>query len=112
MTTADQIKQDLDYVASAGRYHDRPPGVPAIYFLWACIIPVGFALPDLAPRFAGPFWLGDERHGYGGRSADHLCRSRGALTSSSLHGPALVLAAIEEAPGSVACASIGDPWAH
>ena len=57
MTTADQIKQDLDYVASAVRFHDRPAGVPAIYFLWACIIPVGFALPDLAPRYAGPVWL-------------------------------------------------------
>lgn len=57
MTSADQLKQDLDYVASAVRYHERPAGVPAIYFLWACIVPVGFALPDFAPRFAGPFWF-------------------------------------------------------
>ena len=57
MTSADQIKQDLDYVASAVRFHDRPAGVPAIYFLWAVLVPVGFALPDLAPGLAGPYWL-------------------------------------------------------
>lgn len=57
MTTADQLKQDLDYVASAVRYHDRPAGIPAIYFLWAVLVPVGFALPDFAPELAGPYWL-------------------------------------------------------
>ncbi|HET8818680.1 MAG TPA: hypothetical protein VFM73_03980 [Xanthomonadaceae bacterium] len=57
MTSADQIKQDLDYVASAVRFHDRPAGVPGIYFLWACIVPVGFALPDFAPGQAGTYWL-------------------------------------------------------
>lgn len=57
MTTADQIRQDLDYVASAVRHHDRPPGIPAIYFLWAILVPVGFALPDFVPSLAGPYWL-------------------------------------------------------
>ena len=57
MTSADQIKQDLDYVASAVRRQDRSTGVPAIYFLWAGIVLVGFALPDLAPRYAGGFWF-------------------------------------------------------
>ena len=57
MTTADQIKQDLDYVASAVRRQDRCTGVPAIYFLWACIVLVGFALPDFAPQYAGAFWF-------------------------------------------------------
>lgn len=57
MTTADQLKQDLDYVASAVRRRDRCAGVPEIYFLWAAIVLVGFALPDFAPRYAGPFWF-------------------------------------------------------
>jgi len=57
MTTADQLQQDLDYVASAVRRRDRPAGVPAIYFLWAAITLVGFALPDFAPGAASPFWL-------------------------------------------------------
>lgn len=52
-----RLQQDLDYVASAVRRHDRNPGVPAIYFLWAAIIPIGFALPDFAPRHASEFWL-------------------------------------------------------
>ena len=53
----DQLQQDLDYVAGAVRRRDRPVGVPAIYFLWAAIIAVGFALPDFAPEGTGPFWL-------------------------------------------------------
>lgn len=55
--TADQIQQDLDYVASAVRRQDRRTGVPAIYFLWAGIVLVGFALPDFQPRSAGAFWF-------------------------------------------------------
>jgi hypothetical protein len=57
MTKTDQLQQDLDYVAGAVRRRDRPAGVPAIYFLWAAIVAIGFALPDFAPRQAGPFWL-------------------------------------------------------
>lgn len=62
MTTADQIKQDLirqdlDFVANAVRRHDRDAGVPAIHFLWAAIVLIGFALPDFAPRMAGAFWF-------------------------------------------------------
>jgi len=57
MTSAEQLKQDLDYVASAVRRRDRCVGVPAIYFLWAAIVLVGFALPDFADRYAGAFWL-------------------------------------------------------
>lgn len=57
MTEADRIQQDLDYVAAAVRRQDACLGVPAIYFLWAGIILVGFALPDWAPRAASPFWL-------------------------------------------------------
>lgn len=57
MASTDQIQQDLDYIAGAVRRHDRAAGVPAIYFLWAAIILVGFALPDFAPRRANMYWL-------------------------------------------------------
>lgn len=57
MTNPDQIKHDLDYIASAVRREDAPRGVPAIYFLWAAIVSIGFALPDFAPNLAGPFWF-------------------------------------------------------
>lgn len=52
-----KLQRDLDYVASTVRRHDRDRGVPSIYFLWAAIIAVGFALPDFAPRYAAAFWL-------------------------------------------------------
>ena len=55
--TTDNLRQDLDYVATAVRQHDRPIGVPAIYFMWAAIVVVGFALPDFLPYAAGPFWF-------------------------------------------------------
>lgn len=57
MTKTEQLQQDLDYIAGAVRRRDRPPGVPAIYFLWAAIIAIGFALPDFAPRRTNLFWL-------------------------------------------------------
>ena len=57
MTKTEQLQQDLDYIAGAVRRRDRPLGVPAIYFLWAAIIAVGFALPDFAPRGTNLFWL-------------------------------------------------------
>ena len=57
MASTDNLRQDLDYVASAVRRNDRSSGVPSIYFMWAAIIAVGFALPDFAPTLAAPFWL-------------------------------------------------------
>ena len=57
MSPSDSIKQDLQYVANVVRHRDRSPGVPAIYFLWAALVLVGFSLPDLAPQYAAKFWL-------------------------------------------------------
>jgi len=57
MTDSERVQQDLDYVRNVVRHHDADLGVPAIYFLWAVIILVGFALPDLAARLAGRYWL-------------------------------------------------------
>ena len=52
MTTNDNLRQDLAFVASAVRRHERAAGVPSIYFLWAVIVAVGFALPDFAPHLS------------------------------------------------------------
>lgn len=57
MTKTEQLQQDLDYVVGAVRRRDRPVGIPAIYFMWAAIIGIGFALPDFAPRNLNAFWL-------------------------------------------------------
>lgn len=57
MPPSDRLREDLDYVARAVKHHDRPLGAPSIYFLWSAIVLAGFALPDIAPRAAGPFWL-------------------------------------------------------
>ena len=57
MTHDEQIRHDLDYVATAVRRQDRPVGTPAIYFLWAILVPIGFALPDFLPHLAGAYWL-------------------------------------------------------
>ena len=57
MTTANRIKEDLDYVASAVRRQDRPSGIPLLYFMWAGLVLVGFSLPDFAPRYAGMYWF-------------------------------------------------------
>lgn len=57
MATNDSIRDDLDYVANTVRRQENSNGVPAIYFLWAVIVLVGFALPDFASYAAGPFWF-------------------------------------------------------
>jgi hypothetical protein len=50
------LHEDLAYVAAAVR-NECPPEVRAIYLLWAVLVPVGFALPDFAPQWAGWYWL-------------------------------------------------------
>lgn len=57
MNDVNKIRENLDYVTNAVRSNDPPGGVPAIYFLWAGLIAVGFALPGLAPRLIPYYWL-------------------------------------------------------
>lgn len=57
MTESERLQQDLDYIAATVRRNDRPQGLPVIYFLWAAIVLVGFALPDFAPQYTGLFWF-------------------------------------------------------
>lgn len=53
----DLLKDDLAFIARAVRRNDTPVGIPALYFLWAAITAVGFALPDFAPERAGAYWF-------------------------------------------------------
>lgn len=53
----EQLQQDLQYVANAVRRNERDTGEPAIYYLWAAIIAVGWSLPDFAPTLAAPYWI-------------------------------------------------------
>lgn len=57
MNHPESVREDLEYVASAVRREDRPLCNPAIYFLWAVLVPIGFALADFAPRLAGAYWF-------------------------------------------------------
>lgn len=55
--TTERLQQDLEYVASAVRRSAPRSGPPAIYFMWAVLVAVGWALPDFAPNAAGPYWV-------------------------------------------------------
>lgn len=57
MSANESIRDDLNYVASTVRRQEYRSGVPAIYFLWAAIVLVGFSLPDFAPPVTGPYWF-------------------------------------------------------
>ncbi|MEC9407030.1 MAG: hypothetical protein ABF271_04650 [Abyssibacter sp.] len=56
MTQDPSLHDDLNYVARVVRGQSVNRGVPAIYYLWAVLIGIGFSLPDFAPQFAGLFW--------------------------------------------------------
>lgn len=57
MTDVSKLQSDLDYISSAVRADATAGGIPALYFLWALLIAVGFSLPDFAPQLAGIYWL-------------------------------------------------------
>ncbi len=50
------VKENLDYVASVLRNSTPQQGLRLIYFLWAVLIPIGFALQDFSPRHTALFW--------------------------------------------------------
>ena len=53
MTTQDQLKDDLDFIASTVRRNDRSGGLPVLYVFWALAIAIDFTLADFAPRIVG-----------------------------------------------------------
>lgn len=52
MSAADTLKDDLQYITNAVRRGEDDRGYAPLYFLWAGLIAVGFALPDFAPGLA------------------------------------------------------------
>lgn len=57
MIANESARDNLNYVANTMRQQGSDGGEPVIYFLWAVIVPIGFALPDFAPRVTGLFWF-------------------------------------------------------
>jgi len=56
MTDLERAAQDLEFVRSAVTRGRSDLGTAPIYFLWAAIVGIGFALPDFAPHLALGFW--------------------------------------------------------
>jgi hypothetical protein len=58
MTDIKQIHDDLKFVREAVSRHDRqPPRATSIYWIWAVYVLVGYTMLDLAPNYAGWFFL-------------------------------------------------------
>ena len=57
MAEAQQLKEDLHYVAATVRRAEQYSPVASICYLWAALVLVGFSLSDWSPQHAGPFWL-------------------------------------------------------
>lgn len=57
MAVHESIREDLNNLASTARREEFRSGAPAICFLRATIVLIGFSVPDFAPRAMGPYWL-------------------------------------------------------
>ena len=84
MVDENQLQDDLRYVRSALDRSDAPGSPAAVYFLWAAITFVGFALVDFGPKHTGLYWmvagpLGGIASGLLGRRAG---RARGQTSSA------------------------------
>jgi hypothetical protein len=107
MPTVSQVEDDLRYVRSALE-GSRSPAPASIYALWAVIGGLGMPLGDLAPRWAGVYWMVASPVGLlasvllGGRHARRLGQvDRDAGRRHGLHWLALVVAIGLAAPLAV-----------
>jgi hypothetical protein len=57
MSDLNNLKDDLAFVRAAVDRGRDDRGTAPSYFLWAAIIGIGFALPQVWPRAAWPFWI-------------------------------------------------------
>ncbi|HEV8337517.1 MAG TPA: hypothetical protein VGR67_13975 [Candidatus Polarisedimenticolia bacterium] len=57
MAEMERIENDLHYVRNVVQKAERQKSPAGIYWLWAAIVLIGFALPDFAPRYTGIFWM-------------------------------------------------------
>ena len=113
MTAAPELHEDLAYVAQAVRRNERDPGYASIYWLWAVITPIGFALTDFAAPLSGLYWLfagpvGGTLSAWLAVRADRRRgeRNRAAGQREGLHWlvmlPAFVLTALPMLTGAIA----------
>jgi hypothetical protein len=99
MVNENRLEEDLRYVRSAVARGEGSGNPAAIYFLWAAITLVGFALLDYGPNHSGLFWMfagpiGGVISGVLGRRA---ARARGQASENGgrrhwMHWMAMVLA--------------------
>ena len=78
MSQLESARDNLDYVASTLRRREPAAGDAPIYFLWAILVPIGFALPDFAPGVTGLYWM---TAGIGGGLLSWWLGKRAALRS-------------------------------
>jgi hypothetical protein len=57
MSDMDKLKSNLEFVQGVVTRGRTDYGAAPIYYLWAIIIAIGFALPDFAPHWAFDFWV-------------------------------------------------------
>lgn len=57
MTDINQLADDLRFLRTAVESHQRPRFTPAVAWLWAAYVLVGYTLIDLAPRASALFFL-------------------------------------------------------
>lgn len=53
----EQLESDLSYVRDAVRRSDNSKSPPSIYYFWAAVSLIGFAIVDYSPQHAGLFWM-------------------------------------------------------
>jgi hypothetical protein len=57
MAEMERIQNDLHYVRNVLQKSERLKSPAGVYWLWAAIVLIGFALPDFAPRYTAIFWM-------------------------------------------------------
>lgn len=52
-----QMESDLSYVREVVQRSDKVKSAPSIYYFWAVVSLIGFAIVDWSPQYAGMFWM-------------------------------------------------------
>lgn len=53
----EQLESDLNYISEVVKRSDTPRSPPSIYYFWAAVSLLGFAIVDYSPQYAGMFWM-------------------------------------------------------
>ena len=52
-----QLESDLSYVRKVVQRSERAKSPPSIYYFWAVVSLLGFAIVDYSPQYAGTYWM-------------------------------------------------------